>query len=120
MAELTAEAIRRAKQLLEDAERSEFEAQVFRAPHLVRLLDVTGEFTGRLDNHDREFFLTTAMERFYSRRVEINSANDIYRVWVKVLESIASGRSQWLVATSFAGRKTGEEWVKPSQLRRKL
>lgn len=115
---MTAEKIREAKRILKESEEREvFEATIFRPPHLARMLDVCGEFTGRLDNQDREYVVQYAVDKLWEHRGEIDSQNSILRLWVKALNTAAYSRSGWLIAVTFAGRKTGEKWVKPGQLR---
>lgn len=118
MAGLTAAMIQKAKRILsEQDDREEFEAQIFKPPHLARMLDICGEYTGRLDNQDRAYVVQFALDTLYSWRDLINSQNDITRLWVDALTDAAYSRARWLVAISFAGRKIGEKWVKPGQLR---
>lgn len=98
------------------AELDAFEAML--RPHLARLIDTYGEFTDRLDKHDREYFLLTAMQWLFEHRLEINSATAISRLWVTALEFTSRLRASWRIDVSFAGVKTGEKWIRPTQLRR--
>lgn len=95
-------------------DRETFEREIFRPPHLARLLDITGEFTGRLDKADREFFLTRASDMFWENRAAIKVANDIPRLWVAALQELAKGRRCWRIWSGVEWR-----WVAYGQLRRK-
>lgn len=101
-------------------DRDAFEAAIFKPPHLVRLIDLYGEFTDRLDKNDRSYFLVRAMDRFWETRDMIKVMNDIGRLWVMALDWTAALRPRWRVDISFAGRKIGEQWATPKQLRRRV
>lgn len=100
-------------------DRDKFEREIFKPPHLARMLTVSGEFTGRLDNQDREFFLAAAMDAFWEMRERIKVMNDIGRLWAAALETVASSRPRWRVFISHYGVAVGSEWVRPSQVRSK-
>lgn len=99
-------------------DRETFERDIFKPPHLARMLDVAGEFTGRLDKADREWFLCAAMEQLWEMRESVKVMNDINRLWVLALEETAWVRPYWIVAISHFGVKVGTERVKSAHLRR--
>lgn len=99
-------------------DRETFEATIFKPPHLARMLERFGEFTGRLDSADREFFLTSAVDRLYERREEIKTSNDVEQLWVSVLTDVAFTRPRWHVAVGHWGVAVGKEWVKSIHLRK--
>lgn len=117
MAELTVDMLRKAKRIIaeqDQREQDEFSASVFKPPHLARLLDICGEFTGRLNRSDRESFLNIALRMFFHMRHSIHVANDIPKTWVVALEEVAAIRPRWQIWNS-----VDWVWVKPHQLRRK-
>jgi hypothetical protein len=101
----------------DEAARAAFEDSLYHTGHLARMIEVSGEFVGRLDNADRGYFIAAAMEKLWERRQAVASGNDLTRQWVAALEDTAATRALWKVSISFAGVKTGEKWVKARQLR---
>lgn len=95
-------------------DRETFEREIFRPPHLARLLDISGEFIGRLDKQDREYFLYRTMGNFWESRAGIKVMNDISRLWVAALQQTANERLSWEIWSGVEWR-----WVRPGQLRRK-
>lgn len=95
-------------------DRETFEREIFRPPHLARLLDITGEFTGRLDGKDRNYFIARTMVHFWEKRAGIKVQNDISRIWAETMQQVAYARPSWEIWS-------GVEWrrVTPGQLRRK-
>lgn len=100
-------------------EREAFELAIFRPPHLARMLERAGEFTGRLDSQDREFYLSKAFDLMFDRRHQIQTSGDVECLWVVVLGDIAFSRPRWQVSIAHWGVAVGKEWVKPAQLRRR-
>lgn len=101
-------------------DRETFEAQIFRPPHLARMLEISGEFTGRLDSLDRDFVVKQSLDRFWDVRGEIKVSNDVERKWVESLQWVAMSRPRWEVFVSHWGVAIGKEWIKSSQLRKAL
>lgn len=97
-------------------EREAFERDIFKPPHIARMLERTGEFTGRLCRQDKESFVLKAMDRFWDLRGEIKQSNDIERLWVSALRYVAFSRPKWMVWSWVLSKWC---WVKPKNLRKR-
>jgi uncharacterized protein with HEPN domain len=100
-------------------DRVQFEAQIFRPPHLARMLERAGEFTGRLAPADRDDLMEMAFEKFWALRDDIHTSADVERLWVVALQNAADTRRVWRVAVSHWGVVVKWEFVRSARLRRK-
>ena len=100
--------------------RDAFAEEFFRPPHLARMLECAGQYTGRLCRADRDLILDLALENFWEMRESIHTSNDVLRMWDRALARAALTRPRWQVAVfSVPGAFSHWEWLAPKRLKRR-
>ena len=94
-------------------DREIFEADLCKPPHLARMCEHAGRFTGRLTKVDRNSLLEMAWDYLWARRDSIHETNDILLTWIACLTAAARTRERWLQWSGISWR-----WVRSSQLGR--
>lgn len=88
-------------------EREVGESDIFRPPHLARMLEEAGRYVGRMDRTAREEMLENALAHFWHYRHTIRAARDLRRNWRWALNWAALQRPRWRIWTKF----DDFEWV---------
>jgi len=78
-------------------DREVFERDLFKPPHLARMLERAGQYTGALCKEDRELVLKLALDNFWELRGQIRNSNDVLRVYDRALAQAVRTRPKWRV-----------------------
>jgi hypothetical protein len=97
-------------------DKETFERDIFKPPHVARLLDALGPFVDGLTGRDRSAFITEAFDAFFLLRNGIKCVNDIYIQWGAALKLAAQSRERWLV---WNPQEVAWLWVPAKKLGRK-
>ena len=76
-------------------DRAAFEHDIFRPPHLARMLEHAARYVGKLAPGDKDLLLSVAMDQFWETRNGIRKTADILRLWDTALRGAARTRDRW-------------------------
>lgn len=90
-------------------DRETFERDIFRPPHVARMLEHAGSYVGAMTKRDKDAFLELALDHIWNNRHQIKATNDIQVVWHDGLRAAAHSRDRWLIWPH--GSLTESKWV---------
>lgn len=95
-------------------DRETFERDIFRPPHVARMLEHAGRYVGSMTKADKDAFLELALDHMWERRAFIKQTSDIQRMWELALQDAARSRLRWLIWPN--GSLTESKWVLGTRL----
>jgi hypothetical protein len=103
--------------LIYTEDRETFERDMFRPPHMARMLEAAGRYSGRMGDKDRVAFFQLALDAFWALRDTVHVTADIQRNWDRALKTAATSRDRWIVWSNLNLRY---EWVLGRRLGERL
>lgn len=95
-------------------DRETFERDIFRPPHVARMLEQAGRFVGAMTKADKDALLGIALANMWELRNDITCASSISIVWNASLKLAARSRDRWLIWPN--GSLTDSKWVLGTRL----
>lgn len=95
-------------------ERERFEQMFLRPPHIARMLERAGVYTGAMCNADRDFILERSLALYSENWKQVSTANDVAHVWESCLKRAVFTRPKWQVWWGMVEWR----WVKSKDLGR--